>query len=281
MKKFLKIIVAVIMLATTVGCSKENINYEERLIKDSKDVIEEWGIVPDRTYSVTLDGDIYTVNINGNIQKVKVESFNDVSKAIYATEEVSDKKIISICNSAKEKIKKYIDTSTIIKDKDYVKQQIEGIRIMIADIDLDYAVAAYYEGTINIGKDYTEYVCEWMILHEYVHALAEITNEGIENEPYASTEFNEAMTDIITAYMEPAIKEEIESSYIFYYYDIMSYIGCFEEDAIYAYFYGYDELYEIVEKDEFDFFVLTFDNMFTSEFAEVCVNNFINKWGQK
>lgn len=117
-----------------------------------------------------------------------------------------------------------------------------------------------------------------MCVHEFIHAICYYTHDlNIENEIYANSLFNETMTDIITAALNPNLKAGIKSSYSNYYNFVYPYINLFGETAIEAYFYGYDEIYKQIGEDEFNFFILVTNNL-DKEYAEVYYNNMIFKW---
>lgn len=219
------------------------------------------------------------MDINGDIRKIEIadkkENKKDSIKCIDIELSKTSKEIIE---SSFLLVKDYIANSTVLKDKETIMQELDKIEVKIAEYD---EVAEYRDGTLYIGKDYVNVICEWMICHELMHALADITNGGVENEPYAYYQFNEGLTDFITYTLNPQIPEGYVSGYSQYYYYISLYIGCFEEKAIQAYFYGYDELWEKVGKDEFDFFVFSFENMEKDKLGIVCINNFFNKWGAR
>lgn len=285
-KKFLgKVSVAVLIFASLfialvrpiIAVDKSSTkNYDTQLLEIGQQSISDLEIIPGRTFEVTLEKDVYTVNINGNIQKVMLPPTIHNKETIINVQD-PNKKIVKIFNTSKEHIVAYIQGSTILKDKDHIIKQLDSVEVKLASIEYP---ALYENKTLYIGKDYIDVVCEWMICHELVHCLSEITNKGIENEPYAYNLFNEAITDIITFSMEPKIPDGYISGYTEYYSYIFEYIGCFGEKAISAYFYGYDELWNTVGKTDFDFWVSSFENSNTNEVALVCVNNFINQWAQ-
>lgn len=63
----------------------------------------------------------------------------------------------------------------------------------------------------------------------------------------------------------------------FYYSLVYPYINLFGKDAIEAYFYGYDSIYEKIDHNEFHFFVIVIEN-YGEENSDVYYNNLILKW---
>ena len=102
----------------------------------------------------------------------------------------------------------------------------------------------------------------------------------IENEEYAFNLFNEVLTDMITSTINPQIDKNIQSGYYLYYDLLYPYINLFGKDAIDAYFYGYDNIYKQIEKEEFEFFVILIEN-FGEESSDVYYNNLMYKWNAK
>lgn len=280
MKKFFRkalVVISIIMMSMT-GCSNsEQIDYDSRLLESGEQAIIDFGVIPNRTFDVTLEDGIYTANINGDIQKVQLPTKNDSKKLSVTEIEKTNRKTDKIAQKALEKVLEYVKASKTLKEKQHILEELKKIDIKTACVD---APAMYEDGNIYIGKDYLDVVCEWMIVHEYIHGLAAITNGGVENERYAYYQFDEAMTDIITYTLTPEILDGYQSGYVQYYDTIVLYVGCFGEKAILAYFYGYDEIIDITGEVELDFFVNSFENMYDSEVAMVCVYNGINKWAQ-
>lgn len=277
-RRNLLIVTLMLLVTTLTGCGKTKefpvLNYDSRLLESGKQAINERGKVQNRTYSVTLEDGIYIANINGDIQKVVLpeEPANELS---ISNIEDANSRVKRVVATSMARITAYVNGSEILKNKDQVLQQLGEIEIKIATVD---SPALYENGTVYIGREYIDVVCEWMVCHELIHAIADITNDGVENEPYPYYMFNEALTDMITYTLEPDIPDGYISGYAHYYDYIVLYIGCFGGEAISSYFYGYDKLWELVGRDEFDFWVYSLENISNNEVAMVCVNNFLNKW---
>lgn len=276
-KRIIALAMITLMWATTTSCGRAT-NYDTEIIKLGKQAISECDIITGRTYSVSFENGIYTVDINGDIRQVKIDEKDEIKKyTINSIELELPKNLKEVVDSSFSLVEDYVRNSTILQDKETILQEIDKIDVQITESD---TVAEYREGVIYIGDDYINIICEWMICHELIHALADITNEGVENEPYAYYQFNEGITDLITYTLKPQMTKGYISGYAKYHYDICLYIGCFEEEAIKAYFYGYEEIWKITGKDAFDFYVESFENMINDEVAFVCVNNSINLWAQ-
>lgn len=130
-------------------------------------------------------------------------------------------------------------------------KEIEGVRLIFGDFtqstELMNASFVCENGTIYCNPeimlviDYipTEVII-FTILHEWVHAVDEFTSES--NEEFLYTQFNEAMTDLIAmAIYEEGMRLE---GYHDYYPYAWEFIAAYQEDAIDAYFFGYDSLFE-------------------------------------
>lgn len=281
--KLIMLATGIVILTGVTGCATTTkgfpaINYDSKLVESGKQAINDWGVVQGRTYSVTFKDGIYTADINGDIQKVKLPDNNKEEEVSITFTEDANSKVQKIVNLSMARITAYVKGSEILKDKEQILQKLGKIETKIAK--MDDTPALYKEGTMYIGRSYLDIVCEWMICHELIHAIADITNGGVENESYAYYQFNEGLTDMITYTLNPEIPEGYISGYAQYYDFIDLYVGCFGEDAIKAYFYGYDELWKTVGRAEFDFWVYSLENIYNNEVAMVSVNNFLNKWAQ-
>lgn len=281
-KSYSRIIVALVTALTLIiclsGCGKtesKKIDYDTSLINLGKEAIEEFGPIYVRTYDVTFDGGIYTANINGTIQQVQIVD-NEPEHITYKTlARVTDRKILSIVEGAKKLIVSYINNSEILVDKEQLIESINNVKVMFTDANL---VAEYKNGTVFINAKNAKDVCEWMVTHELVHYLCELTNGSVENEMFPYSLFTEVMTDLITLSMNPKINKDIVSGYSDYYFMVLPYIGVVEKDALGAYFYGYDWMSDKVDRNEFDLYVLSMDRVEVSEVAMVIVSNSVNKW---
>lgn len=280
MKKIFSILL-VISIAISMCSCRSSKNIDDKIIEKSNELLEKWGLEEGRTFSVVLDDqDIYHIDLNGYELLVSLEEPEYKEETNISNICECDSTVFEIVKKSKEIIINYIETSNILKDKEELKQYIINIPVKMADLSID--AAAIHEaisGNIFVNNHHREAVCEWMIVHELVHALCEKTNGGIENERYPLNMFNEVLTDIITAGMEPKITSGIESSYSIYYNWVYLYLGCVGIDGIEAYFYGYDEILKRIPEAELDIFVQAFEQVEHSEDAIIVVCNCINDWG--
>jgi len=292
MKKIFSILLIISIAISMCACTSNNNidddiiktsnkNIDDEIIETSNKLLEEWGLEEGRTFSVVIDDqDIYHIDINGYELLVTLEEPENFEETTVANVGECDSKVLSIVKKSKEIIINYIDTSNILKDKEELKQYINDIPVKMADLSID--AAAIHDAvseTIFVSYQHLEAICEWMIVHELVHALCQKTNGGIENERYALNTFTEVLTDIITKGMEPKITSGIESTYSIYYNWVYLYLGCLGIDGIEAYFYGYDEILKRIPEAELDIFVEAFEQVEYSEDAIIVVCNCINDWG--
>lgn len=237
-----------------------------------------------RYFNVTEpETDHFEVDVNGTPMTVVISKNGSVEDFEPRNiSELDSDNIIDIIESSQEKIENYIDESSILIDKEGIKNYILSLDLKEAEFTNDSNVGAYFsetDSTIYINKDNSNYVCEWMVSHEYMHAIAFYTHDETElkNVPYAYSLYNEVWTDLLTCSLEPSINESVESFYKGYYSLLYPYINIFKEDAIESYFYGYDSMYQKVSKPELDFFVTVLEN-FGAENSEAYYNNLILKW---
>ena len=275
-KIFVKILSIVILLVSITGCSAEQPMYEEKLLNIGKEALESWEVVPGRHYNVVKKNGRYNVNINGDVYTIEQISAQE-DKPLIREVEAPNPQVQKVYDTSLAMVKSYVNESTILKEKETINEKLSNLELKIAE--MGEIVALYKDGAVYVGKNHLDVVCEWMICHELVHAIAEITNGGVENEPYAYNILNEVLTDIITSTLDPQMTQGYSSGYAKYYDFILLYIGCFEEKAFEAYYYGYHELWETVGKDEFDIWVFSLEQL-NNELGLVCANNFLNKWGE-
>lgn len=275
-KIFVKILSIVILLVSITGCSAEQPMYEEKLLNIGKEALESWEVVPGRHYNVVKKNGRYNVNINGDVYIIEQISAQE-DKPLIREVEAPNPQVQKVYDTSLAMVKSYVNESTILKEKETINEKLSNLELKIAE--MGEIVALYKDGAVYVGKNHLDVVCEWMICHELVHAIAEITNGGVENEPYAYNILNEVLTDIITSTLDPQMTQGYSSGYAKYYDFILLYIGCFEEKAFEAYYYGYHELWETVGKDEFDIWVFSLEQL-NNELGLVCANNFLNKWGE-
>lgn len=233
-----------------------------------------------------IETDHFDVNVNGVPITVIISQNNSVEQ--YKPQNVTDlddNSIINIIESSRKKVDDYIETSSILIDKDNIENYINSLSIKAADFTDDSAVGAYFsadDSVIYVNNELSEYVCEWMVCHEYMHAIAYFTHGEIDLDevPYAYSLYNEVWTDLLTSSMDPEINESIESYYKGYYTLLYPYINIFGDETIKSYFYGYNSIYQKTSKSEFDFFVDVFEN-FGQQNSEVYYNNLVLKWYAK
>lgn len=278
-KKFFSSLLIIILLFSMCACTASNKSYDNQIIELSNNMLEDWGLEEGRTFSVILDSeDIYHIDINGYELLIKIEDNRN---------KLQEKNNIKECNlevveKAKTKLINYIEASNILKGKEELINYINNMPIKIADFSGEDTGAAEYDYTkdiILINNLYLDSICEWMIVHELVHALCQKTNGGIENERYPYAVFNEVLTDIITASMNPCLTDGMVSGYLSYYQWIYLYLGCVGIDGIEAYFYGYDKILARIPEEELDIFVESMEKIDSIEDAIVIVCNCINDWG--
>lgn len=279
MKKLFSILLIIGVLISVCSCTF-NKNVDESLIETSNGILGTWTFEEGRTFSVVVDdNNIYHVDINGTEKLVEIEE-KDIVENTKSNISECDLEVMEIVKASKNKVVDYINNSKILKDKEALVEHINNVVVKMADFSIDEA--AEYDSELNsifINNKNRADVCEWMIIHELVHALYTKTNEGVENSKYQNTLFNEVLTDLITAEMEPEIIFEMESKYFSYYLWMYNYLGCVDFDGIEAYFYGYDKVLERIPEAELDVFVESLENENESEDAVVILTNCINDWG--
>ena len=295
-KKILKklAIFFLIVFLTITGISSLVPNYDESILKDAKNFTESTDfsdLTVNPFLNTTTRFDVnetkkngntnFKVNINDTIINIHVKA--STGKKIVPIQTFppsnSERKIIE---SSKKKVLKYISRSKILRNKSGIKDFISNlpVREAIFENDEECTGAVFYDEkdfeSIYINKKDINIVCEWMLVHEYIHAIVYYTH-GYSVNDYAYSLFNEIFTDLITASLTPQIADGIKSAYADYFYLIYPYVNLFTGRAIDAYFYGYENIYDFIPKEEFDFFVTVIQNYNMDNF-DIYYNNLIYKF---
>lgn len=223
----------------------------------------------------------FSVDVNGTEMIIQTPSSSQPSGYQPLNKSDLTDQYKEIIISSKELVYEYIDESTILKDKDNLKEYISSLSVQEATFTDDKNIGAFFspeDNTLYFNIDNTNHICEWIIVHELIHALAYYTHDcNMDNEEYPYNRFNEVLTEIITSSLNPEFNNSIQSGYLKYFSLIYPYINLLGEDALEAYYYGYDNIYEKISKDELDFFVVVLEN-YGAENSDVYYNNLILKW---
>ena len=300
MRKFCMVIaIALVFITIFTGCTAQvqeagneqeyfqvaNLDYDQIILDNAEMELEREAFVEEVNYKVRANGGrIYIVTIEDEQIPIEVPENPKTDEIKMSKKQISKGKCFNIFQKSKEMVKAYITSSQILKDKERLIQKITELPLYIIEsMNVDssqFGIQAFYEeGCVNVLRDSQNDVCEWMFVHEMIHYLSELTNDG--KKVYEKNDFDEAMTDVITASMSPKLPEDSLSGYNYLYNDIYRYIAIWKEEAIRAYFYGYNEIWKKTSKDEFDVFVIMFHNMNCNELARYCVDFTYAKWHNK
>lgn len=292
-KRFLSLLFALLIFAlSAAACSGNSTSkYDAKILKTTSEAssglvynndAENPFIQGSRYFNVVQksDGEFF-VDVNGTQATVILADDNEENPYVPTHVKNLSNNLEDLYSQSKELVYKYIDTSNILTNKEALKHYIYDLSAKQAIFTDESTVAAYFSTTDNmiyVNKDNLQFVSEWAFVHELVHAISYYTHGcDISNEPYAYSLFNEIMTDIITESMNPVIDKSLMSGYNNSHLLLYPYINLVGTDAILAYFYGYDEIYKNLNKDEFEFFVFILDDQ-NIEYFSAFYNNIICKW---
>jgi len=167
---------------------------------------------------------------------------------------------LKMLNNAQNKIKKYVEQSTIISDKERVITEFDKLQFFLVDMDdkNDGAIFSPHNNTVWINKKCKIEIDEYVFLHELFHALQNITYPFQENMLFRGGWFyNEALTDMLALSLEPQVANKPAYDGVYIWAD--QFISVFKEEAIKAYFYGYSDILEIYSENELLLFMGLFN----------------------
>lgn len=267
------IIGILILIGIGIGVSFSNsLSYDETLLKDSNAVLQQnkAGFI-NNNYEVKFEQGNYEVYLNNELVQKIQEQNNDLIPNSKKSKEPSQE-ALKVFSISKEKIYKYIDQSKILRDKPdlkriinetKIKELLEGEICLFSDEDQ----TVYYNPSV---------LCEWVIIHELVHALSDATAGGLKNKEYQCSLFDEIITDLITSSMGPKfMKGNFETGYTRYYNFGYIFIGIYKWKALEGYFYGYD--YNLFDKTELDFYTLCLQMLEKNPDANLYATMFLSK----
>lgn len=284
------IIVTIIMIAYNYymygDTSKPNnsINYEETLINDS--CINQYHTSFNSIDKIIFDPDgmengIYSLYLNSESEPYQYQGckfWADDKDLDYINQQTVftnfTKREENIIQSSRDLVCKYIQDSSVLTDKEQLIEQVQSIPFYMYTetyhpelLEVIDSPAVYMGVGIYCNASYSEFFCEYMFVHELIHHLRYLTSgEKISNEMYFATAIDETIADIITFTINPKMfhNREYTSGYTVYFTPIYSYLSIFKEDALKAYFYGYDDFFESYGgstfKTEHDAFVVILDS---------------------
>lgn len=309
MKKFYNIIVFLAIVAFIFGIKHlsivktnpidESVNYQDELFKEASlysldyseveklDSIVIQNIDPSNIELYGYDYE-YVLNYeNESIQSLGFPGFPyDNALTKYNLDDLEYFKFTKsqerIIQKSKKRISKLVDDYSIFSNKDFLKQGIENIEFYLVRhpelFKTDYSadlIAVYYEGSIYVNKDSSKKFCEHSASHELVHHLRHLTNYGDDyyniDPVYSGLLFDEVMTEVLTVSSNPYLPKNL-NGYLSYTYNAYRYLDIFKEDALKAYFYGYDDFFEKYGNENFlmehDAFVSSFTG-YSSEYYDL------------
>lgn len=270
------------------GCNFNNIpsDYDFRILSEGANSLSSIDTLEKEytSFTVSPSENAVSFEIEGGTEFV-INLAGDSAPSPVMLYDISEvgKNYADLISSSQELINSYINSSSILKEKEEIKKYIFSLPIKEVTCN-EEMVAAFSPkdgGTVYLNRVYADSICEWALVHEFVHAICFYTHGcDVFSEEYGFSLFNEILTDIITSSMEPE-NESVQSGYSPYYDVVYPYIGLVGASAIEAYFYNYDTIYQKIPKEEMDLWVTLIDimeNEDNSENAKMLHELFLQKW---
>ncbi len=246
-----------------VSTPDPSINYEEKLISDANThayISEEYQVTKIKFDPNGMNNGLYDIYINNEAEPYQYQGgrlYSTVKNLDNIHEQTTfvefSKREEKIIQSSRDLVCKFIQDSSVLTNKEWLIERIQTLPFYkYSDsthpeiISIMKAPGAHMISGIYCYDKFSKYYCEYFFVHELFHHLRYLTSgESLTTTLYYATQFVEAMTDIMTQTMNPKFINDPNyvSGYADYYGPIYTYLSIFEEEALNAYFYGYDEFF--------------------------------------
>lgn len=284
----------------------EEINFEERLFENAKANYDNPKVILDSSISLQKvfidlnheDGSsFYHFQFNGSFDEQgfpteelygKDGKYDTIYDDTIITE-FSDRDELLI-QSARNFVVEYIKDSNVLTDKEMLIQEVENLPFYLytdsthPELDELDAPAIYIGEAVFCNRKYQDFFCEFMFVHEMIHHVRLVTSGGkFSQERYYASKLDETITDLITYAMSPKMftSNGFVSGYSQYYEPVNKYLTIFGEDALEAFFYGYEDFLESKYKTfsvEHDAFATALYHYMNGDGAMASCEVLINKW---
>ena len=267
------------LIINEVANEREGMLYDDYLIEVGEESLNSFDKDIECTYSVNFQNSKYYINLDG--EKVTIDYVEDQpgdQPEFKDYGSVGETKTIATINRGKALVCDYIEKSEILSDKETLKEKIIDIPVCYGK-DSEPVSAYYANQKIFINREYKKYFSEWVIVHELIHYLCELSHGGPNKEDYPYSIFIETMTDLITMSIGPEENVEYPSGYFETYEFVLPYVGRFKEEAIRAYFYGFDTIWKCSGRYKIDVYAGLLDQIYMGDIMSAIIVNYqINEW---
>lgn len=293
-KNFLGIILLIVAIFTS-GCAvKEETKVERTILEESRKVVKNFEVETSLKVNVIKKKNKFLMYPEGYSEKEAFKMWipkNFYQKEKFKVPEIKELELPDTLSKLFEKPRKiaqnYINNSSIIKEEDK-KVCIEALEkatlhyCTFSSKEYNDILMITVDSEIYINSKLRNYVSEYAYLHEIIHIISNITNDGsiYEYSAYRSSKLNETITDLIA--VELARENELSgyeiSSYQTYYEPIYYVLAKF--DMLKAYFYSdeYQKIISIIGEDKFNLYILMVDNLEEcNEVIYYLINDFLLK----
>lgn len=287
-KKLLIVVLVVIssIVAFDIGASRERYAADEAVLKVAKHYTKEstsYNKLDSNVASnirVTEHSPYYTDELQ--FSSFSVDTLNKPNRNIVVAQVIKKSvKPYSISNTSVFDAQvlrtsqcivfKYIDRSDILKEKESIKIFLSSIPIKCSSFK-DKSTDSYYDTENNVIYIRPTKICRSTIINEYINAISYYTH-GRKFCAYQYTKLNQIITNLIATGLS---RESYHLDYMSYSPLVYPYINLFGDEAIKAYFYGYEAIYKAIPKEEFNFWIAIVDN-FDDNYKEY-YDNLLFKW---
>ena len=178
--KLLRIYIVIALLVITVSLVfklslPKDTNYNEKLIKYALDSLKGKQIYDD-FFEVTKNPSSYNITLND--KKITINVINkknsNTSSSYESPVEISSNSVLKLISKSKKTVCNYIANSpNIFNNQEDAIKYIESLPFLQCKINIENTLAFYEKGTIFIKENSEKQLCEWILVHELIHALSD------------------------------------------------------------------------------------------------------------
>ena len=268
------LLLALLLTACTPASSSHS--YEETLLQGCRNQLDTVTSTDEKIENIVSSDNKVQFSLNNNLQEIPIPKSPSFELPLEQNAHYSltpeQEEIIS---SAKKHILHFVKTSSIFtdKDKDSILIELESIPIVQGDFPSLPSEVYLYNGTLLIQHNDT--FTQEDVEMELMRFLRIIATGSELNVPYQSSFFEKEMayTILYSKFNKDGIDEAGANEY---HHSLLDFLGIFQEEALYGYFYGYEKTN--IPEDELILFISLFEQLPNKDYQKIVDNSVLPKW---